>query len=208
MADLAAAGYFSQRTSHPAQSLGSGGNLNLAMTPGSASELSPGLMPATSRYEETAFYRAELDAVKRENEGLKRRVRELERMMRERRASDASRASQSAVERPRSESVSTTASVSVAASAAGAGGGTSIAGQREGRERSRVSMLSTAGSVAVGVPEDEVRVGESAASAGLRGQDGQAPHSSQPGGTDGGCYDQETWDKGLNDVEMSGEGRI
>ncbi|KAH8887637.1 hypothetical protein GQ53DRAFT_286984 [Thozetella sp. PMI_491] len=154
-----------------------------AATPGSAaSELSPGLLPATSRYEETAFYRSELDSVKRENEALKRRVRELERMVRERRASDASRASQPSV-RPRSESVSTAASVSVAASVTGAGGA-SIAAQREGREgregrdRTRVvSMLSVAGSVGVGVPEDEVRVGESAASAGLAGQEN---HGSQP----------------------------
>ncbi|KAK0617022.1 hypothetical protein B0T14DRAFT_435502 [Immersiella caudata] len=154
-----------------------------AATPGSYSELSPGILPATSRYEETAFYRAELDSVKKENEALKRRVRDLERMVRERRPSDASRASASASQtasRPRSDSVSTTASaaVSVAASTTGAGGVT-IATQREGRERPRVvSMLSTAGSIGVGVPEDEVRVGESAASAGLgeRGaQDAQGP---------------------------------
>jgi hypothetical protein len=154
-----------------------------AATPGSYSELSPGILPATSRYEETAFYRAELDSVKKENEALKRRVRDLERMVRERRPSDASRANASAsrtASRPRSDSVSTTASaaVSVAASTAG-GGGVTITTQREGRERPRVvSMLSTAGSIGVGVPEDEVRVGESAASAGLgeRGaQDAQGP---------------------------------
>lgn len=130
-------------------------------TPGSE-VLSPAILPATTRYEETAYYRSELDAVKRENEALKRQVRELERMVRERRASDASRAAQqgsSNASRPRSESVSTTASVSVAV----AGGGTSIAGQREDRPRV-VSMLSHAGSVGVGVPEDEVKVGESAAS--------------------------------------------
>ena len=129
-------------------------------TPTSASELSPGILPATSRYEETAFYRSELDSVKRENEALKRRIRELERAVRERRASDASRG--------RSESVSTTASVNVAA---GGGGGTGIAGRREGGRERVVSTLSVAGSVGVGVPEDEVRVGESAASAGLRAQD-------------------------------------
>ncbi|KAH8903490.1 hypothetical protein BR93DRAFT_931093 [Coniochaeta sp. PMI_546] len=132
-------------------------------TPGSE-VLSPAILPATTRYEETAFYRSELDAVKRENEALKRQVRELERMVRERRASDASRAQQGrSASRSRSESVSTTASVGVAV----AGGGTSIAGQREERPRV-VSMLSHAGSVGVGVPEDEVRVGESAAS----GRDG------------------------------------
>lgn len=145
-------------------------------TPGSsATELSPAILPATTRYEETAFYRSELDNVKKENDALKRRVRELERMVRDRRPSDASRASQTpsigAAGRARSDSASTTASVSVAASTTGAGG-VSIAAQREGSQRPRVvSMLSASGSVAVGVPEDEVRVGESAASAGLGGQE-------------------------------------
>lgn len=58
----------------------------------------------TGRYEETAYHRHELEAVKRENDALKRRIRELERTLRARRQSDASRT--------RSESVSTTASVS------------------------------------------------------------------------------------------------
>ena len=57
----------------------------------------------TGRYEETAYHRHELRSVKQENEGLKRRIRELERTLRARRQSDASRT--------RSESVSTTASV-------------------------------------------------------------------------------------------------
>jgi hypothetical protein len=117
------------------------------------------MMPATSRYEETAFYRAELDSVKKENEALKQRIRELEAAVRERRASDASRG--------RSESVSTTASMR--ASGGGGGGGVGIAGRRVERV---VSSLSVAGSVGTGVPEDEVRVGESAASAGLRAHEG------------------------------------
>lgn len=157
LADPAIAGYFHHRSPPVPGAVPSA-------TPGSQSELSPGILPATTRYEETAFYRSELESVKRENDALKRRIRDLERMVRDRRASDASRT--------RSESVSTTASVSAAAGAPGAGAG--IAGPREGRERV-VSMLSTAGSVGVGVPEDEVRVGESAASAGLRGQEGGQP---------------------------------
>ncbi|KAK4443608.1 hypothetical protein QBC34DRAFT_430655 [Podospora aff. communis PSN243] len=178
LGDPGMANYFAHRGQTSSTSLHTS-----AATPGSYSELSPGILPATSRYEETAFYRAELDSVKKENEALKRRVRDLERMVRERRPSDASRASASASQtasRPRSDSVSTTASaaVSVAASTTG-GGGVTIATQREGRDRPRVvSMLSTAGSIGVGVPEDEVRVGESAASAGLgeRGaQDAQGP---------------------------------
>ena len=53
---------------------------SVVATPGSAGhaeQLSPGLLPATARYEETAYYRAELEVAKRENEALKRRVREL-----------------------------------------------------------------------------------------------------------------------------------
>ncbi|CAI4213371.1 unnamed protein product [Parascedosporium putredinis] len=78
---------------------------------------SPGLLPATARYEETAFYRSELEVAKKENDALRRRVRELERM--------------------------------------------------GGRPTERDRGVSITGSVGVGVPEDEVKVGESAASAGL-----------------------------------------
>ncbi|GAO17656.1 hypothetical protein UVI_02002170 [Ustilaginoidea virens] len=142
---------------------------SVAATPGSVShadQLSPGLMPVTSRYEETAFYRNELETAKKENETLKRRIRELERMVHSRRSSDVSR--------PRSDSVSTTASVSIAPS-----GGMSIAGPRDSgiphrpdRERGMTlhSTVSASGSMAVGVPDDEVKVGESAASAGVAGQ--------------------------------------
>ncbi|KAB5583027.1 hypothetical protein GE09DRAFT_1247077 [Coniochaeta sp. 2T2.1] len=166
--DPSIASYFTNRlapsSSVLTQAGASGPTSAPSATPGSE-VLTPGILPATTRYEETAYYRSELDSVKRENEALKRQVRELERMVRERRASDASRVQQGgrSVSRSRSESVSTTASVSVAVG----GGGTSIAGQREERPRV-VSMMSHAGSVGVGVPEDEVRVGESAAT----GRDG------------------------------------
>lgn len=157
--------FHSQRVPHAS----SASMASVAATPGSmsyADQLSPGLLPATSRFEETAFYRNELDSAKKENEALKRRIRELERMVHSRRTSDASR--------PRSDSVSTTASVSVAPS-----GGVSVAGPRDSgmpprpeRERGATmqSAASASGSVAVGVPEDEVKVGESAASAGVTGQ--------------------------------------
>lgn len=105
-------------------------------------------MQATSRYEETAYYRNELETAKKENDALKKRVRELEKMVRERRESSASR-------HTRSESVSTTASASVVPT-----GGTSIAGPRD---KSRASARHSVVSVAVGVPEDEVKFGESAA---------------------------------------------
>ncbi|PNP37413.1 hypothetical protein TGAMA5MH_10712 [Trichoderma gamsii] len=142
---------------------------SVVATPGSSvlgDQMSPGLMPATLRYEETAFYRQELDNAKKENEALKRRIRELERTVRERRSSDASR--------NRSDSASTTASASVAP-----GGGVSIAGPREsiyghGRDRERAIQSSTslAGGVSIGVPDEEVKVGESAAS-GRSGNDSQ-----------------------------------
>ncbi|KAK7744212.1 hypothetical protein SLS53_003733 [Cytospora paraplurivora] len=150
IADAAHAGYFHLRSAPPA------GGSTFVHTPGSGTTevMSPSMMPATTRYEETALHRQELDAVKRENDALKRRIRELERLVRERRASDAST-------RPRSESASTTTSVNVSTTGPGAG----IARPRGER---MISVLSTAGSVGVGVPEDEVRVGESAASAGMR----------------------------------------
>ena len=184
--------------------------LSTVATPGSSTAvastsdvLSPGILPATSRYEETAYYRSELDTAKKENEALKRRIRELERQVRDRRASDASRVTTSSrtsgagAQRGRSDSVSTATSagavsgIAAAAAAAagtgggnvGGGGGAGIAAQRaevhqqahtgaqQTQARPRVvSSLSTAGSVGVGVPEEEVRVGESAASTGIREQ--------------------------------------
>ncbi len=150
LADASFANYPQHRTMPPTL-------MPVAATPSSASELSPGLMPATSRYEETAFYRSELDSVKRENESLKRRIRDLERTLRDGRVSDASRG--------RSDSVSTTASVNIAT---GGGGGTGIAGRRDGGRERVVSSLSVTGSIGVGVPDEEVGLGESAASAGLQ----------------------------------------
>ncbi|KAL5628189.1 hypothetical protein BROUX41_002937 [Berkeleyomyces rouxiae] len=165
-------------TSAPMPMMGATGSL--------PDQVSPALLPVTPRYEETAFYRAELESAKRENDALKRRIRELERMVRSRRPSDASR--------PRSESVSTTASIAPAI-----GSGIGVAPPRETAHAhahhahatstaaplsaatpvSTVSQLpvsprptpvrqaSATGSIAVGVPEEEVKVGESATSAGL-----------------------------------------
>lgn len=114
------------------------------------------------RYEETAHYRHELEVAKRENDALKRRVRELERMVRSK-SRDNSRA--------RSDSVSTTASASLPT-----GGGASIAPPRDPSvrpERGRNLARQSVASVGVGVPDEELKVGESAASAGLKS--GQAP---------------------------------
>lgn len=56
-----------------------------------------------ARYEEAAHHRSELEIVKRENESLRRRVRDLERSLNSRRQSDA----------PRRRSDSTSTGVSV-----------------------------------------------------------------------------------------------
>ncbi|KAI8300656.1 hypothetical protein K4K59_001435 [Colletotrichum sp. SAR11_240] len=136
------------------------GSTAIAATPGSESQLSPGMMPATSRYEETALHRQELEVAKKENEGLKQRIRELEKLVREKSAN---------VSRERSESVS-----SLTTGGAGVGlpapSGAAVVARRErpGGERERsLTTMSVASSVAVGVPEEEVQVGESAASSGL-----------------------------------------
>jgi hypothetical protein len=85
-------------------------------------------------------------------------------LVRDRRASDAG-------SRPRSESASTATSVNMSTLGPGAG----IARPRGER---LTSMLS---SVGVGVPEDEVRVGESAASAGLGGAGASGQAAGQGG---------------------------
>ncbi|RDA90894.1 hypothetical protein CP533_4452 [Ophiocordyceps camponoti-saundersi (nom. inval.)] len=126
-------------------------------------QLSPGLMPATSRYEETAFYRNELEAAKKENDGLKRRIRELERMVQSRRAADRTRSPSDAA----STAASASATAPVALSRDLVGGGQDRA---RGLASQSVASLSSLG---VGVPEDEVRVGESAASAGLGNNNAQ-----------------------------------
>lgn len=61
-------------------------------------------MPTTGRYEEAAYHRHELEAVKRENEALKQKIRDLERLVRE------GRLARQEETRTRSESVSTSAS--------------------------------------------------------------------------------------------------
>ncbi len=121
------------------------------------SELSPGILPATVRYEETALRRAELEDAKRENEMLRRRVRELERMVRDAAAAKGGGAVLSAA-----DSVVVGAGVVVDGEGEGTGVGDG------GRSRA-VSNVTERG---VGVPEEEVRVGESAASARGRGRGG------------------------------------
>ncbi|KAK2000758.1 hypothetical protein LX36DRAFT_630011 [Colletotrichum falcatum] len=131
------------------------GGSSVAHTPGgSESQLSPGLMSTTSRYEETALHRQELENAKKENEALKQRIRDLEKLVREKTAG-----------RERSGSIGSAAAgatTSVGVTTGGAG----IAGpRRPGGERERsLTTMSVASSVAVGVPDEELQVGESAAS--------------------------------------------
>lgn len=153
-------GYFTARMPPPMRSQSGTTSTSAMATPGSiatttgstptTSELSPGLLPGTSRYEETALRRAELDEVKRENEALRRRVRELERLVRDAAVLKEGRA-------PR--------------------GGGGEQQQQQQRPRAVSTTLSSSGSVVgVGVPEEELGVGESAASAAVargRGRPGE-----------------------------------
>ncbi|KAI9700863.1 MAG: hypothetical protein M1836_002233 [Candelina mexicana] len=93
---------------------------------------------ATARYEEVTLHRSELDAVKHENEVLRRRIKELERSLRSRQGVEGGR--------ERSESASTSASVP--------GGGVSLG---LGRDREKEDG-----------EHDAVQVGESARSGGGR----------------------------------------
>lgn len=90
----------------------------------------------SARYEEVTHQRAELDIVKRENENLRRRIRDLERSLRSRRQSEG--------DRLRSDSASTGISVRSAA----------VAGTRDisntENEEDAVRVGESAGSIGVG----------------------------------------------------------
>ena len=92
-------------------------------------------MPSTQRYEEAAHHRSELEIVKRENEALQKRIRELESSLNNRR--------QSGNGISRSVSVSTNASIPTPA---GAGG----RGQATEEDEDAVHVGESAGSVGVG----------------------------------------------------------
>jgi len=128
--------YYQQRASLPHREPSSGSVPGLGPGEGLRSD-SVTSVQTTGRYEETAHHRHELEAVKRENEALKERIRELERMLsRTSRQGDPSRT--------RSESVSTTASVR-----------DNTTGVLLGRERENEA------------DDEVVRVGESARSTGV-----------------------------------------
>ena len=88
-------------------------------------------IPGTQRYEEATHHRSELEIVKRENEALRRRVRELERSLSSRR--------ESATYQSRRESVSTNASVPLPSQAPAAE-----------EEEDSVNVGESAGSVGLG----------------------------------------------------------
>ncbi|AEO64371.1 uncharacterized protein THITE_2110472 [Thermothielavioides terrestris NRRL 8126] len=171
-------GYFTARPPAPAPPVRSHSGSNTATTPASTaapSELSPGILPATSRFEETALRRAELEEIKRENEALRRRVRELERLVQD--AAAAKRTEEGSTDEQQHQQ-----HYHHHHQDDDHHGAWASRPSEEGRLRAvSASALSSAGSVTVGlgvgggggdVPEGEegdevVRVGESAASAGL-----------------------------------------
>jgi hypothetical protein len=63
-----------------------------------------GVVPTTPRLDDVAFHRHELEEVKKENDRLRRRVRELEQLVRGRRASSVSTSASSAADMVRGRS--------------------------------------------------------------------------------------------------------
>jgi len=68
-------------------------NTQRTMSPSSARSSFVPSNVATARYEEATYHRSELEVAKRENEALRKRIRELERTLSTRRGSDAGRVS-------------------------------------------------------------------------------------------------------------------
>ena len=101
------------------------------------SQASPPSLTPAARYEEVAHHRSELEIVKRENESLRRRIRDLERSLSSRR--------QSGGDRLRSDSTSTGVSVRSAAM-----GPTQERGHAENEEDDAVKVGESAGSIGVG----------------------------------------------------------
>ena len=117
-------------------------------------------------YADTVAYRTEMEIVKAENEALRQRVRNLERALRSRRR-DSSQSAEAARPELGARVVSGREAVAspagVAAWAAGDGGVGGVAGPRERSE----SQSTTASSRRGPGFDEEVKVGESAQSAGI-----------------------------------------
>ena len=136
--------------------------------------------PSSGNWADAERSRAELEIVKAENEGLRQRIRSLERALRQRRESGTSDVAQTAtgsvapVPRTRESSETRLGGRSGAGYGYGTEGrvgawaaGTSVAGPRERSESQSTTASSRRGPV--GEDRDEVvRVGESAGNAGLR----------------------------------------
>ncbi|MCJ1368178.1 hypothetical protein MMC16_007319 [Acarospora aff. strigata] len=110
---------------------------------------------ATARYEEAAYHRSELETVKRENEILRRRIRELERGLSAQRDSHADH---------RRRSTSTTTSMSARAGGGGTRGPTDV-GSGSARKAGRGSDKDDDDET----ESESVQVGESAGSVGVGG---------------------------------------
>lgn len=110
--------------------------------------------PSTTRYEEAAYHRSELEVVKRENETLRRRIRELERGLSARRNSQSHSNSE-----PWRRSTSTAADTGAGVSG---NGNASLSSGKAGRNASDKEDDETDES-------ESVRVGESAGSVGVGG---------------------------------------
>ncbi|KAK3672963.1 hypothetical protein LTR78_007073 [Recurvomyces mirabilis] len=126
---------------------------------------------AMQHYADTAAYRTEMEIVKAENDMLRQRVRALERALRTRRRdssqSDVTRSELSSrVPSAAGTGGNTAIHASPAAVAAWAGGVGGVAGPRERSE----SQSTTASSRRGPAVDEEVRVGESAQSAGIGGR--------------------------------------
>lgn len=139
---------------------------------------SPGVASAMQHYADTTAYRTEMEIVKAENETLRQRVRALERALHARRRdsnqsdvqqSDNSggrpaRDSSEIVRSPPTSSPVPSAGLGVAAWAANDGG---VGGVAPPRERSESQSTTASSRRGLDIPEDNVRVGESASSVGI-----------------------------------------
>ncbi|TKA73189.1 hypothetical protein B0A55_07103 [Friedmanniomyces simplex] len=134
--------------------------------PSPAQSPNQSIHPSTQHYADTAAYRTEMEIVKAENEVLRQRVRNLERALRSRRRdssqSDAARPELGA-RVPSNTRENVVSPAGVAAWAAGDGGVGGVAGPRERSE----SQSTTASSRRGPAVDEEVKVGESAQSAGI-----------------------------------------
>ncbi|KAK0878780.1 hypothetical protein LTR91_025463 [Friedmanniomyces endolithicus] len=134
--------------------------------PSPAQSPSQSIHPSMQHYADTVAYRTEMEIVKAENEALRQRVRNLERALRSRRR-DSSQSAEAARPELGARVVSGREAVAspagVAAWAAGDGGVGGVAGPRERSE----SQSTTASSRRGPGFDEEVKVGESAQSAGI-----------------------------------------